>query len=26
MPEALDLAATLVKVEPGHQVQALLDD
>jgi len=26
MPDALDLAATLVKVEPGHQVQALLDD
>ena len=26
MPEALDLAATLVKVEPGHAVQALLDD
>jgi eukaryotic-like serine/threonine-protein kinase len=26
MPEALDLAATLVKAEPGHHVQALLDD
>ncbi|HEY2405139.1 MAG TPA: FHA domain-containing serine/threonine-protein kinase [Polyangiaceae bacterium] len=26
MPEALDVAATLVRAEPGHQVQALLDD
>jgi eukaryotic-like serine/threonine-protein kinase len=26
MPEALDLAATLVKSEPGQYVQALLDD
>ena len=26
MPEALDLAATLVKTEPGQPVQTLLDE
>ena len=26
MPESLDLAATIVRAEPGQQVQALLDD
>jgi serine/threonine protein kinase len=26
MPETLDLAATIVRAEPGQQVQALLDD
>jgi serine/threonine-protein kinase len=26
MPEALDLAATLVRAEPGQNVHALLDD
>jgi serine/threonine-protein kinase len=26
MPESLDLAATIVKAEPGQHVQSLLDD
>ncbi len=26
MPESLDLAATIVRAEPGQPVQALLDD
>jgi serine/threonine-protein kinase len=26
MPEALDLAATIIKAEPGQPPQALLDD
>ena len=26
MPDSLDLAATIVRAEPGQQVQALLDD